>query len=129
MLVTEDELPEPFIMDVELLKPLDIDVVLLRPFVREPELLKPPDPEAELALVVKDMGAGRPEDPFGGVVLVSGVGCDPLISSSPMSRRHASNPPNNIIGILFKSFVNACSLIKRTRIDMGDVDGPNVCED
>lgn len=128
MLVIEDELTEPFAMDEELLKPLDIGAAPLKPFAIDAELPKLFDMDVELALVEKEMGGGRPEYPFGGVVFGSIV-TDCELISSPMSRRHASNPPTSIIGILFRSFVNACSLIKRTSIDMGEVDDPNVCED
>lgn len=127
----EDELLKPFVVGAAPLKPFDIDDELLKPFDIDAELVIPfGTDDDELELDEKDMGGGSPEYPFGGVVFgYIGVPEWELISDSPMSRPHASNPPTSIMGILFRSFVNACSLINRTSMDIGDDDGPIVCED
>jgi hypothetical protein len=119
------ELAKPFVMDVELLllllNPLTIGAApftKLYPFDMgaAAAAAAEDDDDDELVLEVNDIGAGDG-------AFAAAVPC------SPTSLRHASKPPTSIIGMRFSSFVNAVSLINRTRTDIGVFDPPSVCDD
>jgi hypothetical protein len=114
---------KPFVMDVELLlllNPLTIGAAPFTPFTElypfDMGAAAAAEDDDEPVLEVNDIGAGDG-------AFAAAVPC------SPTSLRHASKPTTSAIGMRFSSFVNAVSLINRTRTDIGVFGPPSVCDD